>query len=144
MAGFRFSSQFQWRTSDVRDPITGQSRRISGEAPLEGSLRLVQTLPAHRTTWGLGVDLAERETDYSYDEVSREREPLSWHLFAEKRLAGGWRLRAEARDLFGRRFTEERAKYDGPRSLVPLDEREIRSHRTPGQVLVTVRRSIGG
>lgn len=144
MAGFRFSSQLQWRTSDVRDPTTGEARRISGEAPLEGSLRLVQVLPEYRTTWGLGIDLAERETDYSYDEVSRERDPLSWHLFAEKRLAGGWRVRAEARDLLGRRFTEQRAKYDGPRSLVPLDEYELRSHRTPGQVLVTIRRNLGG
>ena len=144
MAGFRFSSQLQWRTSSVRDPITGRKRGISGEAPLEGSLRLTRVLPEHRITWGMGVDLAERETEYSYDEVSREREPLSWHLFAEKRLAGGWRVRAEARDLFGRRFTEARDKYDGPRSAMPLEEREYRSHRTPGQVLVTVRRSMGG
>lgn len=144
MAGFRFSSQVQWRTSSVRDPTTGDRRGISGEAPLEGSLRLTQVLPAHRITWGMGVDLAERETEYAYDEVSRERDPLSWHLFAERRLGDGWRVRAEARDLFGSRFTEAREKYDGPRSTMPLEEREYRSHRTPGQVLITVRRSMGG
>ena len=144
MAGFRFSSQVQWRTSSVRDPTTGGKRGISDEAPLEGSLRLTQVLPAHRTTWGVGIDLAERETEYAYDEVSRERDPLSWHLFAERRLGDGWRVRAEARDLFGRRFTEARDKYEGPRSTMPLEEREYRSHRTPGQLLVTIRRSMGG
>ena len=144
MAGFRFSSLLAWRTSSVVDPTTGEKRGISKEAPLEGKLKLVQALPAHRTTWGIGVDLAERETRYRYDEIEREREPLSWHLFAERRVGDGWRLRTEVRDLFGARYSEQRNKYAGPRSVVPLDEREYRSHRTPGQVLLTIRRSLGG
>lgn len=45
-------------------------------------------------------------------------------------------------DLFGYRLSEARHKYDGPLSQVGLDEREYRNHRTPGQLLLTVRRSI--
>lgn len=143
MAGFRFSSVVLWRSSSVTDPATGDRRGISGEPPVEGRIRLMQTVPAYRIAWGLGVDLAERETKYRYDEVKIEREALSWNLFAERRIGAGWRLRAEAMDLFGRRFSESRSKYDGPRSQVPLDERKYRMHRTPGQLLVTVRRNTG-
>ena len=38
---------------------------------------------------------------------------------------------------------QARDKYEGPRSTMPLEEREYRSHRTPGQLLVTIRRSMG-
>ncbi|HRN61396.1 MAG TPA: TonB-dependent receptor [Luteimonas sp.] len=144
MTGFRLSSKMLWRTSSVVDPTTNETRGISGESPLEGRIRLTQILPAQRMTWGIELELAERETKYSHDEVRHERDDLSWNVFAEKRLGGGWRVRAEMRDLFGRRFSEARDKYDGLRAQVPLDERETRSHRTPGQVLVTLRRSVGG
>src|SRR5690606_28167329 len=132
------------RTSSVRGPTTARSRGIPEEAPRAGSRRLTHALPAHRTTWGARIDLPERETTYRYDEASRERDPLSSHLFAGPRAGEGRAVRAEARDLFGRRFPEARDKYDGPRASMPLEEREYRSHRTPGQVLVTVRRSMGG
>lgn len=144
MTGFRLSSALLWRSSSVTDPTTGDRRGISGEPPLEGRIRLTQVVPAHRITWGLGVDLAEREAKYRYDEVKLKREALSWSLFAERRIGAGWRLRAEALDLFGRRFSEERSHYDGPRSQVPLEELESRTHRAPGQLLITLRRNTGG
>lgn len=144
LPGVRVATELRWRDSSVTDPTTGMKRRISGEAPLTRQFELVHTLPQYRMTWGFDIELATREAEYSYDEVKWEREPLSWSLFAERRVGDGWRLRAEVRDLSGRRFTEMRDKYDGPRSHAALEEREYRSHRTPGQFLLSVRRSMGG
>jgi hypothetical protein len=65
-------------------------------------------------------------------------------VFVERRIGDRWRLRAEATDLFGRAFEERREKYDGPRSISPVEEIERRRRETPGYVSLTLRRSMGG
>src|SRR3546814_10496992 len=103
-----------WRSSSVTDPVTGRERGISGEKPVEGEIEFSQELPALRASWGLLVEhIAERETKYRHDRVTRESEGAGWTLFAERRIGDHWRLRAEATDLFGRGFRQRREKYDG-------------------------------
>lgn len=140
--GFRFSSRIQWRVrSEVVDPTTGQTRRISDEAPLEGRVDLMQALPDRRMSWGIGADLGKRQRTYSYNEIGYEYQALTWTLYAEKWLGQHWRVRMEASDLFGLKYTEERSRYAGPRSSMPIARYQTLSHRTPGQMLLTVRRS---
>lgn len=144
LRGMRFASTILWRRSEVTDPTTGATREISDEAPREGELSLTQTLPAQRLAWGVSVSLAEVETSYRFDEVASEREGEAWSVYLERRFGDGWRLRAEASELFGRDIREDRELYDGPRSEEPLDGRERREHRVPLQFLLTLRRSTGG
>ena len=139
----RFSAEVLWQHSRVRDPTTGRHRGISEDKPLEGELSLVQTLPAHRLSWGLSLDLAERETSYRYDEIVRETEGRSWELFVERRFGTQWRLRAELSDLDGRSIREQRARYDGLRDDGPAEENETRRHDTPGLLMLSLRRDIG-
>jgi hypothetical protein len=135
----------QWRRSRVTDPTTGRPRPISEEKPVEGSIELTQDLPTLRTHWGIELEhIAERKTEYRYDEIKRESEGMGWTVFVERELGTQWRVRAEATDLFGRGFRETREKYDGPRSIVPLEEIERRRRRSPGFVSLTFRRSVGG
>jgi hypothetical protein len=53
-------------------------------------------------------------------------------------------VRAEATDLFGRGFREERLKWEGTRADGGAQETELRKRVSPGFVEVTVRRSVGG
>ena len=143
--GGRLTSSMQWRRSRVTDPTTGRPRPISEEKPVEGSIELSQDLPTLRTHWGIELEhMAERKTEYRYDEIKRESERMGWTLFVEQELGTHWRVRAEATDLFGRGFDETREKYDGPRSIEPLGEVERRRRRSPGFVSLTFRRSTGG
>jgi hypothetical protein len=143
--GGRLTSSMQWRRSHVTDPTTGRPRPISEEKPVEGSIELTQDLPTLRTHWGIELEhIAERKTEYRYDEIKRESEGMGWTVFVERELGTHWRMRAEATDLFGRGFRETREKYDGPRSIVPLEEIERRRRRSPGFVSLTFRRSVGG
>lgn len=139
----RFDATVLWQRSRVRDPSTGQRRGISEDKPLEGELSLVQTLPALRLSWGLSVDLAERETSYRYDEIASEYEGRSWQLFAERRFGRQWRLRAELSDLDGRTLRERRDRYEDLRGNGPADEIETRRHRAPGLLMLSLRRDIG-
>ena len=143
--GAHLRSSMLWRRSRVTDPVTGQSRPISEEKPVEGSIELTQTLPRWRAEWGVEFEhIAEREAKYRFDEVARESEAAGWTLFVERRFGERWRVRAEATDLFGRDFIESRRKYDGPRSTSALEETERRNRETPGYFSLTFRRSMGG
>ncbi len=144
LPNLHLSAAVLWQRSRVTDPTTGKRRPISEEVPLEGSFALAHALPGRGLSWGLEMALAMKEVKYGIDEVSTEREAASWTLFAEQRLERDWRLRAELTDLGGRRFSEHRVKYDGLRSQVPVEELERRSRRYPGQLLITLRRNMGG
>ena len=143
--GAHLRTSMLWRRSRVTDPVTGQSRPISEEKPVEGSIELTQNLPEWRMEWGVEFEhIAEREAKYRFDEVARESEAAGWTLFVERRIGQRWRVRAEATDLFGRDFIESRRKYDGPRSTSALEEIERRNRETPGYFSLTFRRSMGG
>lgn len=145
LTGGQLRTALLWRDSSVVDPATGADRPISEEKPFEGEIEITQDLPAHRLRWGVTIDhIAERKTQYRFDEIKREREDLGWTVFIERRIGDRWRLRAEATDLFGRGFEERREKYDGPRSSYPVEEIERRERETPGFVSLSIRRSMGG
>ncbi len=142
--GGQLRSSLQWRHSRVTDPVTGDTRPISEEKPVDGDITLSQDLPAWRMNWGITLEhIAERETKYRYDEIKRESEGMGWTLFVERRLGSRWRMRFEATDLFGRGFRQTRRKYAGPRSTSALDEIERRRRTSPGYVILTFRYSPG-
>src|SRR3546814_8048391 len=106
IANGRSRTTVLWRSSSVTDPVTGRERGISGEKPVEGEIEFSRELPALRASWGLLVEhIAERETKYRHDRVTRESEGAGWTLFAERRIGEHWRLRAEATDLLDRKST---------------------------------------
>lgn len=143
-SGAHLRTSILWRRSRVIDPVTGESRPISEENPVEGTIELTQDLPVLRMSWGIELEhIAERETKYRFDEVARESEDTGWTLFVERRMGERWRVRAEATDLFGRDFSESREKYEGPRSSFPLEEIERRERESPGYFSLVFRRNMG-
>lgn len=143
--GGQFRSSVQWRASEVTDPVTGRHRGISGEKPVDAFVSFTQDVPGLRLNWGLDVEhIAERETKYRFDEIIHASEGVGWTLFAEWRFDDRWTVRAEATDLFGRDFSEQRIRYAGARSLDTIDEFEDRERRTPGFVTLTLRHRMGG
>ncbi|WP_188444690.1 TonB-dependent receptor plug domain-containing protein [Pseudoxanthomonas indica] len=145
LRGFHLRTSLLYRQSRVTDPVTGEQRGISEEKPFEGEIELQQELPTLRMNWGVQLEhIAERETKYRYDRITRESEAMGWTLFAERRTGEHWRVRAEATDLFGRGFREEREKWEGTRADGASNEVELRKRVSPGFVGVTVRRSVGG
>ena len=143
--GGQFRSSALWRSSKVTDPVTGEQRGISEEKPVEAFVSLTQDLRGLRLNWGVEIDhIAERETSYRYDEIIRSSEDAGWTLFAEWRFEDRWTLRAEAADLFGRDFSEQRTRFDGARSAGLIDEMQDRERRTPGYFSLTLRHRMGG
>ena len=143
--GLHLRASLLGRRSRVTDPVTGESRGISDEKPVDGEIELIQELPALQASWGLLLEhIGEHSTKYRHDRVTEETEAMGWTLHGERRFGAGWRLRLEATDLSGRTFTETRTKYDGIRTDGGIDEVERRRRRAPGSVMLSIRRSLGG
>ncbi|HET8900237.1 MAG TPA: TonB-dependent receptor [Rhodanobacteraceae bacterium] len=144
IVGGRLRSSMKWQRSRVTDPVTGESRPISGEKPVDGEIAFTQDLPEPQVNWGLTLEhLAERKTKYRYDRIQRESEHMGWTVFVERNLGQRWRLRCEATDLFGRRFSDVREKFDGIRGAAPAASIERRNRRSPGTFSVVLRRDFG-
>jgi outer membrane receptor protein involved in Fe transport len=142
LAGGLLRASLLWRDSEVTDPVTGELRPISEEEPFEGEIELSREVPSRRLHWGVELELGKHEYEYRFDQVRRDSEALGWSAFVERRFGGHWRLRAEAANLFGRRFEEYREQYPGPRGSNPTEEIEVGEWRTPGTFSLKLRYSV--
>ena len=141
LEGALLRASLAWRHSEVTDPATSTTRPISGEEPFEGELEFSRDLAARRLHWGVALELGKHEYEYRFDEIQRESEAWGWQAFIERRFGRHWRLRAEAANLFGRRFDERRERYPGSRGGTMPEEIEASEWRTPGVVGLQLRHS---
>lgn len=141
LKGMLLTSAVTLLRSRVTDPVTGEKRGISEDKPVEGEIRLSQDMFGGALNWGVEVELAERKREYRFDEVRSKHEQFRLGAHIEYRPSADWRIRLEGSNLNGREIVEEREKYEGLRSAIPLQEVERRSTRTTPTVRFTVRRS---
>ena len=139
--GGLLTGEVAWVRSSVRDPVTGERRRISGDDPLEGEIHFSQDLPAWRFRWGVDVTLPEEDVEYRFDEVQVVRTGTAVAAFAEYAPRPGWRIRLDAGNLTARVIRSRRDVYDGPRSATSLDFRDDRRLRFGRFAGLTLRRS---
>ncbi|HWA29911.1 MAG TPA: hypothetical protein VG867_02375 [Rhizomicrobium sp.] len=64
------SSQATLRRSHVRDPVTGQMRRASGEIPREAGVKVTHDDDAHHLEWGVTGNLATAQNFYQPAQVT--------------------------------------------------------------------------
>jgi len=132
-----------YRWTAVIDPTTGRRRRISGEAPIDGTIHITLDRPRLGLRWGVDYVVAKDEYEFRFDEIRRERIGGRVSLFAEYRVAARWTLRAYVENLTGRRVIRDRAIFAGPRLSQPLRYDEARTLGTRPLVGLLVRRSLG-
>ncbi|HEY8948044.1 MAG TPA: hypothetical protein VIM56_04085, partial [Rhizomicrobium sp.] len=73
LADTTISSQATVRRSQVRDPITGQTRRLSGEVPREASVKVAHKDDRHHLEWGVTGSLATEQSFYQPAQVTSLR-----------------------------------------------------------------------
>ena len=136
LKGLTLTLDATWRSSRVRDPATGQYRRIvgaqtTGTTPFiftsmsqvtydiaERNLQLGMTLHSHAGT---------REDEYRIDEISTNWHDFKLGVFAEYKPVPVWTLRLFARDIAQTAAFRDRDVYGGLRGAAPLAFVEHRS-----------------
>jgi hypothetical protein len=64
LSGTTISSQATLRQSQVRDPVTGRMRRVSGEIPRQASVKITHKDDDHHLEWGVKGSLGTAQNFY--------------------------------------------------------------------------------
>lgn len=143
LTGMELRGDLSYLKSRVKDPITGDTRPISGDKPFEGEVRFTHDLPGGHWSWGVDAALSRQEREFRFDEVRRERSGTSIGAHVEYRPSADWRIRAEVENLAWADLTDKREQYDGLRSLGIVESLEFRRINTDPIFSLSLRRSFG-
>lgn len=131
------------RRSRVTDPATGESRRISGNMPVEGKLSVTHDLPSLHLRWGVNYVLAEEEIKYKVDEIEAQSIGDRIDLFVEYKPTSKWTLRAFAKNVTNSPVTRIRDRYTGLRGTAPINYVEKRMLNSGPYFGLSVQRTFG-
>ncbi|NML07408.1 TonB-dependent receptor [Sphingomonas sp. G-3-2-10] len=132
-----------FQRSEATDPTTGETRRISGDTPVEAGVTLTHDIPAWQLRWGSTWVFAAEDSDFKVSEVQTDRIEGRLDLFVEYKPRGGWSLRLFAKNLTDSPVTRTRDVFTGPRGVSALRYRDVRTLRSGPYFGLTIQRSFG-
>ena len=109
-----------WRKSEVTDPVTGESRRISGQRPFTAEIHFSQDLPRYKTQWGIETFVGWEQRFYRFDQIETVELGTWFEVYAEYKPRPNLSLRVEMQNLAGRDLTRTRDVFGGPRNTSGL------------------------
>lgn len=137
LKGGELKVETMWQESEVRDPLTGENRRISGQRPDEVNVSFRQDLPELDLSYGFGWFAGWRENYYRLREVESLKLRDYFFSFIEWKPTDKFTLRAELNNLDPFSFTIRRDVFDQPRDVGSLVE--VETQRRNSQVIGQVR-----
>lgn len=130
-----------WRSSEVVDPLTGETREISGLHPIDWEAHFSQDLPAWKLVWGVDAVGAFRERWYRFSEIETRKISTWVVVFTEYKPRPDWILRVEAVGATLRNAKRIREVYVGRRDNPLLhDFDDIRDLEWGGHLNVRLRK----
>lgn len=116
-----------WRWSEVTDPVTGRTRRISAEPTNFFQFRFSQDLPQYNAVWGIDGNMRMQDTSYRINEVRSNVKREYLIFYTEYKPRPDITIRAELVNPTFRQRLRYRQQYVGPRSanVLAYDERRV-------------------
>lgn len=128
-SGARVDLTAQLQESEVEDPLTGETRHISGSLLRWGDLSLRHDVPRTSWAWGGGASYEYRALSYRLTEVGRMWEGPVWlHLYLENKDVRGLTVRAQVSNILGADSMWDRTIHAGRRTdpIAFIEERDRR------------------
>jgi len=135
----RFTGTRRW--SSVRDPVTGEDRRISGERPFEGMVTLSRDVPAWRSSFVLEGDLAWTQTSYRLRQIQTIDQGGWWKLYWDWTPRPDLAFRFQIENFTSRERVRTRTLYAGPRDAAGVSAVERREARFDPFLFIRVRKT---
>ncbi len=130
-----------WRWSRVVDPVTGISRRISGQRPFEGDFYIGKQLPKLKSTISMDGFLGYTETFYRIGEIRRNLEQPLLKIYWDWAPLPGFTVRVQAENFTAKDRKRNRTLFNGPRSANLATLREERYAEMPAFVMIRLRQA---
>lgn len=142
LKGGTIKSSSTWRNSEVTDPLTGETRRISSQRPKSVTLSYSQDVPRLKSTFGVNYDQVWTEVSYRLAEVDhRLITPPFLQVYGEYKPRPDLLFRLELTNLIPFVFKYQQDIYAGPRNTSALlEQREILIQSQP-RIYVKVRKT---
>lgn len=126
---------FDGRTgsSEVADPVTGETRNFSNAFDRNWNVNFRQDFPAQSWSYGFRLSESNGGTAYRLEETfKRQRTDGDLSIFVETTRFAGLNIRVGYNDIFDPAFVSDRVIYDGPRSTgVPVERQRSQSANGP-------------
>jgi len=116
-----------WRDSEVIDPVTGETRGISGEPGFDGAVLYTRDFPTLNGSFGMRGELTSKETDYRLEQVVTTRNEHYWRIYWDWRARPSLQFRAMLENATSRDRWRKSVRYNDLRSVGEIEEREERS-----------------
>jgi outer membrane receptor protein involved in Fe transport len=126
-----------FQNGEVRDPLTGETRIISGQRPDEVSVSFRQDLPARHLTFGVFWYKGWSERYFQLEEVQALDLRNYWEASVEYKPTSRLTLEAGLNNFIPYSFAIERQVFDGPRDTGSLAF--VETERRNSQVIASVR-----
>lgn len=131
------------RVSEVEDPTTGETRRISGEHPQDWSLTFTQDIPAWKINWGIEAYGGWRETYYRFNRIETVKARTFVAPYVEWKPRPGLSWLLQVQNASSRDLQRQQEFYAGPRDLTPLNGREVRQYDNQPLIYLRMRKQFG-
>ncbi len=131
------------RNSEVTDPTTHTTRRISNQHAQDRELHFSQDLARQKATWGINYFGGFREASFLFNEVRTVKGQPWLDVFYEYKPKPGLAILFQANNLLTRGFTREREVWTGLRDASPVSFQERRPLPYRPYLYVRVRKTFG-
>ena len=121
--GAKLDMTIGYDKSNVRDPLTGEMRPISGNNDFWSSFSLRHDIPGSELAWGGRFEYSKNARYTRLTEVFRSWEGPNWlSLYVEHKDLMGLAVRFEVSNLLNARHRLTRTIYTGYRDVSPIKE----------------------
>lgn len=115
--GAKLDARFQLEETSVKDPLTGESRRISNRLMQLFDITLRHDIPDSDWAWGANANYILNSLNYRLTEVGRLWEGPVWaSLYVEHKDVMGLTVRATVNNIFAATSMWDRIVYQGRRT----------------------------
>ena len=139
LSGGEFGLNWNWRESEIVDPLTREVREFSNGDGNQFEARVRQDLPARKLSWGAWYWQGDGRRDYRRDQTFRWPQGQNWGGWIETTAVRGLTIELGAEGVPDRRFQRYRAIWAGNRATGRLDRLQYRERSLDGTVYLSVR-----